>query len=104
LYINNSSREVAISIFILHFAKKLSLSTSLKAKSEFRTLDSAIDTSTRRFDTQDLSRFSCAGRGLWVGVRCVYIGIHLPSEKGMWGWGEEEGGNLNPGNPHNGIC
>ena len=57
---------------------------------------------------QDLSRFSCAGRGLWVGVSCVYIGIHLPSEKGMWGWvggrGEEEGGNLNPGNPHNGIC
>lgn len=43
-------------------------------------------------------------------MSCVYIGIHLPSEKGTWGWvgagvgGEEEGGNLNPGNPHNGIC
>ena len=41
-------------------------------------------------------------------MSCVYIGIHLPSEKGDVrvgrGRGEEEGGNLNPGNPHNGIC
>jgi len=54
-------------LFLLHFAKKLILSTSLKARSDFAPsyalLSPPLTQAQDVLILQDLSRFSCAGRG-----------------------------------------